>query len=277
MTDTPVNDQRAMVKGVFDGAADTYDAVGVDFFQPIADQLVALLTPQPGERALDIGCGRGAVLFPLARSVGGAGRAVGIDLSPRMIEATTLDAADRGLAVDLRVDDAQEPTVEAASFDLIAASLVLFFLPDPPAALVAWRALLAEGGRLGISTFGELSAAWHEVDAVFGPYLPPAMADPRTQAANSPFGSDAGVEALFSGAGFGDVRTESITVPVRFDDVEQWHRWTWSQGQRRMWEFVPEAERPAVLAAAGERLEATRDAEGRIGFDQGVRYTFGTA
>jgi hypothetical protein len=31
---------------------------GVDFFQPIAEGLVARLDPQPGERALDLGCGR---------------------------------------------------------------------------------------------------------------------------------------------------------------------------------------------------------------------------
>lgn len=277
MSDTPVNDQRAMVTELFNGVADTYDAVGVDFFQPIADGLVASLAPRPGERALDIGCGRGAVLFPLARSVGAAGRVVGIDLSPRMVEVTAADAASMGITVDLRVDDAQEPAVDADSFDLISASLVLFFLPDPSAALVAWRSLLVEGGRLGISTFSDLSPAWHEVDAVFTPYLPPAMADPRTQAPNSPFGSDAGVEALLTVAGFTEVRTESITVPVRFDDADQWHRWTWSQGQRRMWAFVPEADRPAVLASAAERLEATRDSGGRIGFDQGVRYTFGVA
>ncbi len=272
-----MNDQRAMVTDVFNGAADTYDAVGVDFFQPIADRLIVSLAPRPGERALDIGCGRGAALFPLARAVGATGRVVGIDLSPRMIETTKAVASSLGIDVDLRVDDAQEPTVEPQSFDLIAASLVLFFLPDPAAALVAWRGLLASGGRLGISTFGELSAAWNDVDAVFAPYLPIAMADPRTQAANSPFASDAGVEGLFARAGFTGVRTESITVPVRFDDVDQWHRWTWSQGQRRMWEFVPESERPAVLALAAERLEATRDANRRMGFDQGVRYTFGTA
>ena len=279
MSDTPSNDQRPMLRNVFDGAADTYDAVGVSFFQPIADHLVSLLAPRPGERALDIGCGRGAVLFPVARAVGtgsAGGRVVGIDLSPRMIEATARDVAAAGLDIDVRVDDAQEPSLDAASFDLIAASLVLFFLPDPAAALVAWRELLVDGGRLGISTFGELSPTWHEVDAVFAPYLPPAMADPRTQAASSPFGSDAGMEALFTGAWFAEVRTASITVPVRFDDGEQWHRWTWSQGQRRMWEFVPESERAAVRAAASERLEATRDADGRIGFDQGVRYTFGT-
>jgi len=59
---------------------------------------------------------------------------------------------------------------------------------------------------------------------------------------------------------------------VRFNDVAQWERWTWSTGQRRMWEAVPIEDRPAVRALAAERLDACRDAQGHISFDQGVRY-----
>ena len=70
------DDQRAAVQQVFDGAADTYDAVGVSMFQPIAEQLVADLSPRSGERALDVGCGRGAVLFRLAEA---ATRALDMD------------------------------------------------------------------------------------------------------------------------------------------------------------------------------------------------------
>ena len=101
------DDQRAAVQQVFDGAADTYDAVGVSMFQPIAEQLVTDLSPRSGERALDVGCGRGAVLFRLADAVGPTGRAIGIDLSPRMVEATTADAGAAGLAVEVSVGDAQ--------------------------------------------------------------------------------------------------------------------------------------------------------------------------
>ena len=56
-------DQRARVAAVFDGAAETYDRVGVDLFQPIAARLVEELQPRAGERVVDMGCGRGAVLL----------------------------------------------------------------------------------------------------------------------------------------------------------------------------------------------------------------------
>ena len=55
--------QRETLRSLFDAVADSYDQVGVDFFQPIADGLVTELDPQPGERALDLGCWRGAALL----------------------------------------------------------------------------------------------------------------------------------------------------------------------------------------------------------------------
>jgi hypothetical protein len=42
-----------------------------------------------------------------------------------------------------------------------------------------------------------------------------------------------------------------------------------------MWMSVPEDQHEAVRAAAYERLDECRDDEGRIGFDQVVRFTLG--
>ncbi len=80
--------RRQRVAAVFDRSADTYDSVGVPWFAPIAQRLVRELAPATGQRALDIGCGRGAALFALAAGVGPTGVVTGIDLAPAMIAAT---------------------------------------------------------------------------------------------------------------------------------------------------------------------------------------------
>lgn len=258
---------------LFDSIASTYDSVGVDFFGPIAAELLAQLAPTPGERLLDVGCGRGAVLVPAARLVGASGSAVGIDISPEMVRLAG-EAARAGGLVNVRVEvaDAQDPQVEGP-FDVVSASLVLFFLPDPPAALTAWRGLLAPGGRAGVTTFGPMDERWRHVDEVFEPYLPPALRDARTSGARGPFGSDEGVENLLSGAGFVDVRSVRGAIPVRFADVEQWHDFSWSTGQRAMWMAVPPDERPRVRAEAERRLATYAVADGSVTFEQAVRHT----
>lgn len=141
-------DSPSGIAGVFDRAAETYDAVGVSWFGPIADGLVAELEVQPGEHALDVGCGPGAVLGLMARDVGLTGRALGIDLAPRMVERAEHELA--GLPqVEVRVADASAPQLGDATFDVIASSLVLFFLPDPAAVVRTWTGLLSPGGKTG--------------------------------------------------------------------------------------------------------------------------------
>lgn len=268
------SEQARTVAAVFDRAADTYDAVGVPWFTPIAARLVAELAPRPGERALDIGCGRGAALWPLADGVGSGGRVVGIDLAERMVASTRAEAASRGMHhVDLAVMDAAEPELPAASFDVVAASLVLFLLPDPVAALRSWLDLLVPGGRFGISSFGKRAPAWVNLDAVFTPYLPQQMLDARTSGARDPFATDGGVEGLVSDAGFTGVRTVGFDLSATFDDIDHWYRWSWSHGQRAIWEMVPEAERPDVRSAASAVLETIRGADGRLHLTQRIRLT----
>jgi len=270
-------DERESLSALFDRVADTYDRVGVDLFQPIAARLVEEVAPMVGERVVDIGCGRGAVLLRLASAVGPSGRAIGLDLAPKMVAAAAEHAAREGLAIEVMIGDAEDPDLPTGSFDIVTASLVLFFLPDPVAALSAWGELLVDGGRIGVSTFGAYDAAWEPVDAIFEPYLPPGMRDARTTGKQGPFGSDQGVERLLVEAGFTDVRTTAGSVSVRFDDADHWHRWTMSTGQAGMWAMVPEAERAAVKANAYRLLGDLRrqDPDHRIGFDQAVRYTLG--
>jgi ubiquinone/menaquinone biosynthesis C-methylase UbiE len=216
---------------VFDLAAPTYDEVGVPWFGPIAQGLVDALAPRPGEIVLDVGCGKGAATFLLAERVVPQGRVVGLDASAGMLERARLLAEQRGVAgIDWMLGDAAAPGLPSASVDVVASSLVLFFLPEPVAALRAWREVLAPEGRLGVTTFGSFAPAIDALSALLQPYLPGGGLDPSAPAQPSAFDSDAGVEEMLTDAGFTDLTTRHLEVTVRLRDVQHWRTWSQSLG-----------------------------------------------
>jgi SAM-dependent methyltransferase len=272
---TPAPDPVARVRATFEAIADDYDQSGVPFFGPTAEGLVEALEPRQGDRVLDIGCGRGAATSLLARAVLPAGAVDAIDISPAMVEHTRAFLAAQGYDARAEVMDAVDPALPPASYDLIASSLVLFFLPDPAAALARWVDLLAPGGRIGLATFGEEHPAWTAVNALFRPWVPPAMLDPKAVGPDAPFASDAGMEALLHGAGAMAVGTVTRRVEVPWGDIDGWKAFSMSTGQRAMWAMVPAEERDTLEAQAAEILDDARDESGRVVVWQDMRYTLG--
>jgi ubiquinone/menaquinone biosynthesis C-methylase UbiE len=264
-------DPQAMFAAMFDKLATTYDQSGVPFFTTIAQGLVDRLAPAPGERVVDIGCGRGAATFALAEAVGTTGSVDGLDIAPTMVELTASAARDLGLDhVSVAVGDAADPQLPAGGYDAVCSSLVLFFLADPRQALSQWRALLADGGRLGFSTFRPWPATWQAVEDVFAEHLP--ADSPPTTRMPEVFETDEGVETLAVDAGFGSVRTEGVTYPIRFADVDQWRTWSMSTAMRGLWMSAPPETHPEIMARVERLLD---DADGTL--EVAIRYTFGRA
>lgn len=265
------NTQVAQVSALFDTVADDYDNTGVAFFGPIAAHLIEHVAPRPGERALDLGCGSGVVTTRLASAVGQSGSVVALDSSAAMVDRAA--ALTEGMPnVTVVQGDAMDPHVDG-DLDIVTASLVIFFLPDPWVALKRWLALLRPGGRVALTTFGASAAAWQQAEALLRPHMPPS--DPRVIGPKSPFGSDAGVETFLRDAGAEAVTTASIRVPVAFDDIDHWVRWSRSVGQRAAWDRMPADEVDRVIAAATESLEAARGEDGHYHVWQDVRCTIG--
>jgi SAM-dependent methyltransferase len=193
-----------------------------------------------------------------------------------MLERCRQLAAGAGLDnIELVLDDAQEPNVRGGPYDTLSSGLVLFFLPDPAAALRRWLQLVAPGGRIGVTTFGEIDPRWEAISEVFTPYLPPHLLDARTTGARGPFASDAGMEQLLTDAGWTDVRTVCDEVDVRFETPEHWRRFTMATGQRGMWMSVPPEERDAVRDRAYELLATVAAADGSVTYWQRIRHTVG--
>ena len=269
-----ITEQVNRIAKLFNLVSDSYDSVGVDFFQPIASGLVKALDPSLGESWLDIGCGRGAIAEHVGDTLGENGKMLGFDISEKMIENAKAMADRNNLTnVDFIVDDAQLPQKIDSEFDVISSCLVLFFLPDPLSALQKWRPFLKNSGRIGVTTFGKLDPRWKKIDQLFDRYLPDEILDARTSGVLGPFASDLGMESLLIDAGYHDVKTVTNLLPVKFKTIDKWYEFSWSTGQRRWWLQVPEKERPTLRAKAEEYLMKYIQNDGSIIFDQEIRHT----
>jgi ubiquinone/menaquinone biosynthesis C-methylase UbiE len=244
--------------GIFDEAATSYDSVGVDFFTPMGAELVRRAAIRPGEHVLDVGCGRGAVLLNAAAAAGPTGRVVGTDLAPGMVELTATATAHLP-AVSVQVGDAQAPAFPPGSFDVVTAGLVLFFLPDPPAALVAYRELLRPGGRLAFSSFAAYDPRYQRAMKAIAAHAV-GGAEPRVEPAM--FRSEAALRAAL--AGYAGVRVSEFTQVSRFADAGQWMTWVGSHGGRQVIRAIPQERMAAATEAAANELAGARGDDGAI-------------
>jgi SAM-dependent methyltransferase len=108
---------------------------------------------RPGEVVLDHACGAGMDLLLAARRVGPTGRAIGVDMTPRMLEQaqTAVHVAHLGDRVDLRPGLLERLPVEDASVDVVISNGVLNLSPDKARALAeVWR-VLRPNGRLQLA------------------------------------------------------------------------------------------------------------------------------
>ena len=237
---------------VFDQASGSYDSVGVDFFTPMGAALVEAAAPAPGTAVLDVGCGRGAVLWPAAAAVGPTGTVTGIDLAPGMVSRTAEQAAAIPW-VSVRLGDAQAPAFPAGSFDVITAGLVLFFLPDPRAALTAYRKLLRPTGRLAFTCFAAHDPRYPETMKILARH---AQGAPPPRRNDDLFGTVESITEALGGAGFETISVREVTVDSNFRDAGQLFDWVASHAGRQVVRHIPDAARPAAIAEVAAAMGA---------------------
>lgn len=112
-----------------------------------------LLGLTPGDGVLDVACGTGNFTRDFARSVGGHGLVVGIDVSETMLTRAVADTARAGLGQVAYVrGDARELPFRDSSFDAVCCFAALHLFADPMRALDRMTAVLTPGGRIAILT-----------------------------------------------------------------------------------------------------------------------------
>jgi SAM-dependent methyltransferase len=196
--------------------ADCWAARQVDvdtLFGPLTDQLMVRAAPAIGERVVDIGCGGGATLLPLAEAVGQEGSVLGVDVSaPLLARAEArLRAAGHDQVRVIRAD-AQTHPFEPAKHDLVLSRFGVMFFADPVAAFINLRRALRPGGRLWFMAWAPLDEnPWFKIglDAAVTFLGPP---EPTPTGAPGPlaFADPAYPARILKAAGFAEVAIETV-------------------------------------------------------------------
>ena len=133
-------------KSYYDTFSATYDAGRDAGYHAYLDEAeVALVAPHAhGSSVLEVGCGTGLILERLSRV---ASRAVGVDLSPGMLE----HARARGLEV--HEASATALPFEDATFDVVCSFKVLAHVEAIEAALSEMARVVKPGGRVVVEFY----------------------------------------------------------------------------------------------------------------------------
>jgi SAM-dependent methyltransferase len=133
---------------------------------PVVAQILTRMALKSGMRCLDVGCGNGYAVRAMAERVGPEGLAVGVDVSPEMIRSAE-GRAENPSNVRFQLSSADRLPFEDEAFDRLLSVEVLYYLPDPVAALKEWNRVLKPGGSLWIMSDFYLenpySACWDDL------------------------------------------------------------------------------------------------------------------
>jgi len=129
------------------------------------DKVVRLARLKPGESVLDVGSGTGTLAVAAKRRVGEAGKVIGIDASPEMVERARRKAAKAGRDVYFKHAGAEALPFPDAAFDAVVSTTVMHCLAekDRPGSIFEMRRVLKPGGRLLLVDFGGAEEKRHSL------------------------------------------------------------------------------------------------------------------
>ena len=225
--------------GSFEKSAEAYERHVGRYGAGLADALIEFARPHG--RALDVGCGPGALTARLARGLGSE-RVAAVDPSESFVEA----CRGRLPGVDVRLAPAERLPFDGGAFDAVLSQLVVNFLDDAEAGVAEMRRVARTGGTVAACVWdyaGEMTLLRAFWDAAID--TDPDGATPADEGRRMPFCRPGALEALWREAGLDDVGSAPLVVRARYEDFED------------LWRPLPQGVGPsgaycAALDASGQ-------------------------
>ena len=210
---------RSFERQRHDTLAKTYH----DFFTPITALAIRPLFDairlQAGIDLLDVATGPGSLAAQAHRS---GARAVGVDLSPGMIEL----AAKSHPGIEFRVAEVEHLPFADGSFDAVVCNFGLGHFPCPEASVAECTRTLKQGGRIALSWWDDpskqrIQGLFREAIAEIGIDLPPDIPSGYSMFR---FADTGEFLRLLEGAGLADVTVLEHKTTYVVPDVDTlWH------------------------------------------------------
>jgi len=198
----------------FDVGAAAYDSFMGRYSVLLAPQLADLARLAEGQRALDVGCGTGALTAELAFRLG-ASSVSAVDPSASFVAAVR----ERYPGVDVRLAGAERLPFSDDSFDATLAQLVVHFMSDPVAGLAEMSRVTRSGGVVAACVWdhaggnGPISVFWDAARSL----------DQKVVDESRLAGARAGhLTELYGEAGLRDVDETALEVVLEHPTFESW-------------------------------------------------------